>query len=62
MPSWLRGFATYQPVSQVASAARGLMIGWPTIHPRQALWAAGISLVIVLVMAPLSIRKFRRVL
>ena len=32
MPSWLQGFATYQPVSQVASAARGLMIGWPT-HP-----------------------------
>ena len=30
MPSWLQGFATYQPVSQVASAARGLMIGWPT--------------------------------
>jgi ABC transporter DrrB family efflux protein len=62
MPSWLQGFATYQPVSQVASAARGLMIGWPTIHPHQAVWAAGISLVIILIMAPLSIRKFRRVL
>jgi ABC-2 type transport system permease protein len=62
MPSWLQGFATYQPVSQVASSARGLMIGWPTLNTYQSLWAIGISLGIIGVMAPLSIRKFRRVL
>ena len=27
MPSWLQGFATYQPVSVTVSACRALMIG-----------------------------------
>jgi ABC transporter DrrB family efflux protein len=62
MPSWLQGFATYQPVSQVANAARGLMIGFPTLHSHQGLWAIGMSLVILAIMAPLSIRKFRNAL
>ena len=30
MPSWLQGFATYQPVSVTISACRALMIGGPT--------------------------------
>ena len=29
MPSWLRGFATYQPVSETTEAVRGLMSGTP---------------------------------
>ena len=29
MPSWLQGFATYQPVSQITKAVRGLMLGIP---------------------------------
>ncbi len=29
MPSWMQGFATYQPVSVTISACRGLMIGVP---------------------------------
>lgn len=62
MPSWLQGFATYQPVSQVANAARNLMIGFPPLHSYQGLWAIGISLVILAIMAPLSIRKFRNAL
>jgi len=60
MPSWLQGFATYQPVSQVANAVRGLMINFvPTLHDFQSLWALGITLVILAILAPLAVRKFR---
>jgi ABC-2 type transport system permease protein/oleandomycin transport system permease protein len=58
MPSWLQGFATYQPVSVTASAARALMLGGPTTSlVLQALaWCVGI----VLVCAPLAIWVYRR--
>jgi hypothetical protein len=58
MPSWLQGFATYQPVSVTASAARALMLGGPTTSlVLQALaWCSGI----VLVCAPLAIWVYRR--
>ncbi len=58
MPSWLQGFATYQPVSVTASAARALMLGGPTTSlVLQALaWCIGI----VLVCAPLAIWVYRR--
>jgi ABC-2 type transport system permease protein/oleandomycin transport system permease protein len=60
MPSWLQGFATYQPVSQVANAARVLMIDYgPALHTYQGFWAILWSLVILVIMAPLSVRKFR---
>jgi ABC-2 type transport system permease protein/oleandomycin transport system permease protein len=63
MPPWLRGFATNQPVSQVADAARELMIGFaPTPHMHQALWALLWTVVILAVFAPLSVRKFRNAL
>jgi ABC-2 type transport system permease protein/oleandomycin transport system permease protein len=69
MPSWLEGFAANNPVSQVANAARHLMIGYPTVHSHfpgmhvhQTLWALGWSLLIIAIMAPLSVRKFRNAL
>jgi ABC-2 type transport system permease protein/oleandomycin transport system permease protein len=59
MPVWLKGFATYQPVSATTAAVRGLMDGtghgiatWQTIA-----WSIGA----VLVLAPISIRAYRRV-
>ena len=59
MPSWLQGFATYQPVSQVANAARALMIDFqPTLHTFQGFWAIGWSLLILAIVAPLAVRKF----
>lgn len=58
MPSWLRGFATHQPVSVTAEAVRGLMLGTP--HGSNTyitmLWALGA----VLLLGPLSVRKFRQ--
>jgi ABC-2 type transport system permease protein/oleandomycin transport system permease protein len=60
LPSWLQGFAKYQPVSQVANATRGLMINFPTLHAYQGLWATGMSLAILAILAPLAVRKFKR--
>ncbi|MBN2026046.1 MAG: ABC transporter permease, partial [Actinobacteria bacterium] len=57
MPSWLQGFATYQPVSATANAVRALSLGGPTLaYVLQTLaWCAGILLVFV----PLSIWRYR---
>lgn len=60
MPGWLQPWAKYQPVSATASAARALMVGGP-LEPYLWLafaWAAGI----ILVCAPLAIRKYRRLM
>jgi len=67
MPSWLQGFATYQPVSVVATATRALMIG-PVFaglpaDASTAAWSLGALawiVGIVLVAAPLAVRKYRR--
>ena len=61
MPGWLQAFATYQPVTQVVDACRSLMTGG-TLHNTGAVWAslawcAGL----LLVLAPLAIRKYRKV-
>jgi ABC-2 type transport system permease protein/oleandomycin transport system permease protein len=57
MPSWLQGFATYQPVSVTVTACRALMIGGPTASwvAQSVLWAIGITAV----MMPLAIRRYR---
>ena len=63
LPSWLRGFATYQPVSQVADAVRQLMVGnnrlfpFPYAHEwiPALIWTVGF----LVVLAPLAVRKFR---
>jgi ABC transporter DrrB family efflux protein len=61
MPGWLQAFATHQPVTQVVDAARSLMLGGTytdTSAIWQAMaWCAGLLLVLV----PLSVRKYRRV-
>lgn len=72
MPSWLRGFATHQPVSVVINAARSLILGDnATFQQRQLLlggsgtgslvlqslaWTLGIGLV----FGVLCTRKYRR--
>jgi ABC-2 type transport system permease protein/oleandomycin transport system permease protein len=57
MPSWLRGFATYQPFSVTMSACRALMIGGPTATwVIQALaWTIGLLIVFI----PLSSWRYR---
>ena len=61
MPGWLQAFATYQPVTQVVDACRSLMTGG-SLHNTGAVWAslawcAGL----LIVLAPLAVRKYRKV-
>ncbi|WKE72006.1 ABC transporter permease [Streptomyces sp. WP-1] len=57
MPGWLQAFTDYNPLSTLADAARGLMIGGPVAHD---LWVTvGWSVAITAVMAPFAIHKFR---
>ena len=58
MPGWLQAFAGHQPVSVTASAVRALVIGGPTTsYVLQSLaWSAGI----LLVFAPIAVRRYRR--
>ncbi|MEU9100622.1 ABC transporter permease [Streptomyces sp. NPDC048361] len=58
MPGWLQSFTDYNPLSNLADAARGLMIGGPVAHSAlmTLAWSAGITLV----MAPLAVAKFRQ--
>jgi ABC-2 type transport system permease protein/oleandomycin transport system permease protein len=58
MPSWLQGYATYQPVSVTASAVRGLMVGGPTAEwvIRSLIWIV----LIIAVCAPLAVWRYRK--
>lgn len=58
MPGWLQPFALHQPVSVTASALRALVIGGPTSwYVVQSLaWSFGL----LLVFAPLAVRRYRR--
>ena len=58
MPGWLQPFAEHQPVSVTASAVRALVIGGPTTsYVLQSLaWSAPI----LLVFAPIAVRRYRR--
>jgi len=58
MPSWLQGFAKYQPVSVTIAAMRALSLGGPAAsHVWQTLaWCAGM----VAVCAPLSVWWYKR--
>jgi ABC transporter DrrB family efflux protein len=57
MPSWLQGFATYQPVSVTVSACRALMIGGPTATwvIQSLLWSLGL----LVVLTPLAVHRYR---
>jgi ABC transporter DrrB family efflux protein len=66
MPGWLQAFANNQPITVVANAIRGLMIGPELLLPGQTVagqvflaivWMAGITAV----FAPLAVRIYRRV-
>ncbi|MER5228103.1 ABC transporter permease [Streptomyces flaveus] len=57
MPGWLQNFTDYNPLSSLADAARGLMVGGPAAHDvwMTLAWSAGLTAV----MAPVAIHKFR---
>ncbi|WP_327367056.1 ABC transporter permease [Streptomyces sp. NBC_01217] len=58
MPGWLQSFTEYNPLSNLADAARGLMMGGPIAH---SVWVTlGWAAVLTAVMAPLAVAKFRK--
>jgi len=70
LPSWLQAFARNQPVSQVINAVRDLMLGNNLHVPgvlrtggstgHAALFAVLWCLVLLAVLAPASVRRYRR--
>ena len=65
MPGWLQAFANNQPITIIANAMRGLMVGPELLLPGQTVagqvvlalvWIVGITAV----FAPLAVRVYRR--
>jgi oleandomycin transport system permease protein len=58
MPGWLQAFAKANPMTLLAAACRGLMVGGPVAVQagESMLWALGI----LIVFAPLAVRAYRR--
>lgn len=59
LPWWLRGFANNQPVSQTTAAVRGLMDG--TAHANSVWVSLAWALGLLAFLAPLAVRRFRKV-
>lgn len=58
MPGWLQAFTDYNPLSNLADAARSLINGGPVAH---SVWMTlGWAAAITLVTAPLAVAKFRK--
>ncbi|MFI5767399.1 ABC transporter permease [Streptomyces sp. NPDC051658] len=58
MPGWLQTFTDYNPLSNLADAARALMMGGPLAH--SVLVTLGWTVVITAVMAPIAVSRFRK--
>ncbi|MFE3603336.1 ABC transporter permease [Streptomyces sp. NPDC059096] len=58
MPGWLQAFTDYNPLSNLADAARNLINGGPVAHSvwMTLAWAAAITVI----TAPLAVAKFRK--
>ncbi|MEV0409662.1 ABC transporter permease [Streptomyces sp. NPDC050448] len=58
MPGWLQTFTDYNPLSNLADAARGLINGGPVAHSVTVtlIWSVAITAVTM----PLAVRKFRQ--
>jgi len=62
MPSWLQGFATYQPVSVTVSACRALMVGSGVTGQSTWFWVSRSlfwSVLFLIVLIPLAIHRYR---
>lgn len=58
MPDWLQSFTKYNPLSQLADAARSLTSGHgPLAHPVTVALAWAVAITVI--TAPLAVRKFR---
>ena len=65
MPGWLRAFAEHQPITVVANALRGLMLGPEALPPGstvagQTLLGIAWTAAILAVFVPLAVRAYHR--
>lgn len=58
MPTWLRKFAEWNPVTAVIDTTRGLMLGGPVAHT--LVRAIGWMIALVAIFAPLAIARYRK--
>jgi oleandomycin transport system permease protein len=59
LPGWLQAWVQINPVTSLTGAIRGLTLGGPIATPviRSLAWALGI----IVVFAPLAVRKYRKI-
>jgi len=59
LPGWLQAWVRVNPVTALAGASRGLMLGGPVATPawHSIAWGAGITAV----FAPLAVRRYRHI-
>ena len=57
LPTWLQGFVDINPISILATAVRGLMHG--TATGEQIVWVLVVSLIFVVIFAPLTMYLYR---
>jgi len=58
MPSWLETFANANPISQLVTTVRGLMIGGPVAT--SLMWTLVWMAILLVVFVPLALRGYRR--
>ena len=58
MPSWLETFANVNPISQLVTTVRGLMIGGPVAT--SLMWTLVWMAILLVVFVPLALRGYRR--
>ena len=59
LPGWLQAWVRVNPVTELASASRGLALGGPVATP--AWQSLAWSIAIAVVFAPLAVRRYRRI-
>jgi len=58
MPSWLQTFVKVNPISQLVTTVRGLMIGGPVAE--SLMWTLVWMAILLIVFVPLALRGYRR--
>jgi len=58
MPSWLQTFVQVNPISQLVTTVRGLMIGGPVAE--SLMWTLVWMAILLVVFVPLALRGYRR--
>ena len=58
MPTWLQNFVEINPISQLVTTVRGLMIGGPV--QESLMWTLVWMAILLIVFVPLALRGYRK--